>query len=282
MVGTICFQVKSVTPFRRWRECGGSDRVKRASQEGQTPREWKGIDLSKWEAIKNCSKKHVTMTLSHPKAAALASLRQALGTNVRSGSEWLRECESRETPLLRSPAGEIGIDVLLEGLRPGRITEVIVAGPSRGGGLIFAALLARARCEGRYMALVDVGSGLVIENIPERDLESLLWIGCDSVEQAVAACDVVARDENFRWLLVDGREARSEDWRTVPPSVWQRIVRSLREQGVIGLILARVPVTGVVKDRYEVQTHLDAEAFHEERSRLLKRMRVRSVRGEVR
>lgn len=219
------------------------------------------------------------MPQPHPKAAALASLRQALGTKVRSGSEWLQECEHVETGVSPPLSAGVGVEELVAGLRPGRLTEVLVTGPSRGGGLVLAALLARARREARYAVLFDVGSGLAMESFPGRDLESLLWVGCDSVGQAVAAFDVAVRDENFRWFILDGRDVRPEDWRTVRPAVWQRIAQPLRERGAIGLILSRVPVTGVAKQRYELEARLDLECLHEERSRLLASVRVRSARG---
>lgn len=220
------------------------------------------------------------MPLPHPKAAALASLRQALGSKVRSGSEFLHESQGRGMEASPPPGGSSGVEELVAGLRPGRITEVIVTGPSRGGGLVLAALLGRARREERYAVLFDVGGGFAIESFPGRDLESLLWIGCDSVEQAVAAFDVAARDENFRWFILDGRDVRPEDWRAVRPALWQRIAQPLRERGATGLILSRVPVTGVAKERYELEARFDLEALYEERSRLLATVRVRSARGE--
>jgi hypothetical protein len=221
------------------------------------------------------------MSLPHPKAAALASLRQALGSKVRSGSEFLHECEGRGMESSPLRVGASGVEELVVGLRPGRITELLVAGPSRGGGLVLAALLARARREERYAVLFDVGSGFDIGSFPGRDLESLLWIGCDSVEQAVAAFDVAARDENFRWFILDGRDARPEDWRAVRPALWQRIAQPLRERGATGLILSRVPVTGVAKERYELEARFDLEALQDERSRLLASVRVRPARGDL-
>lgn len=225
------------------------------------------------------------MTLSSAKTAALETLRRELGGKVRSGSEWLREnAENREGGAAPGPvpAGETGIEALVAGLRPGRLTEILVAGPSRGGGLVLAALLARMRREGSYAVLFDVGSGFDLAGFPERDLESLLWVGCDSVAQAVAAFDVAARDENFRAFVLDGRDARPEDWRAVRPALWQRIAQPLRERRATGLILARFPVTATAKDRYELVSRLGLDGLHEERGQLLGVVRARPVqRGGV-
>lgn len=217
------------------------------------------------------------MSAPPAKLAALEALRRELGGKVRSGSEFLEECEQRG-PVATAATGNEA-ETFVAGLRPGRLNEVIVPGPSRGGGLVLAALLARARREGQYAVLLDVGSGFAIESFPERDLESLLWIGCDSMAQAVAAFDVAARDENFRWFVLDGRDAAPEDWRAVRPALWQRIAQPLRERGAVGLILSRVPVTNVAKDRYELESRFDLEALHEERDRLLAAVRARPARG---
>ncbi|MCB1206727.1 MAG: hypothetical protein KDN18_20890 [Verrucomicrobiae bacterium] len=209
---------------------------------------------------------------------AVKSLRKELGSRLFFGTDLLREFGKNGAgeafPPAGGVAGESGIAGLVAGLRPGRLTEVVVAGPSQGGGLVLAALLARARLEGSYAMLFDVGSGFAVESFPDRDLETLLWVGCDSVLQAVTAFDIAARDENFRWFVLDGREGKSEDWRAVRPSLWQRISLLLRERGAAGLILARTPVTGVSKDRHEVTARFGLEALHAERSRLFSAVRV--------
>ncbi len=157
----------------------------------------------------------------------------------------------------------------------GRLTEILVPGPSRGGGLFLAALLARTRRAGHYAVLFDVGSGFEVESFPERDLESLLWVGCDSVVQAVAGFDVAARDENFRCFVLDGRDAAPEDWRAVRPALWQRVVRQLRERDAVGAILARRTATAVAKDRYELVSRLELDSLHRERGGVAAQVRAR-------
>lgn len=217
--------------------------------------------------------------------AAIETLRAQLGPRLCSGTDLLRQCVEDvgeiSVPREGGMAGEKGIEELVAGLRPGRLTEILVPGPSRGGGLVLAALLARMRREGSYAVLFDVGSGFDIAGFPERDLESLLWVGCDSVAQAVAAFDVAVRDENFRAFVLDGRDARPEDWRAVRPALWQRIAHPLRERRATGLILARSPVTALAKDRYELFSRLELEGLYEERGRLLAAVRARPARGNL-
>lgn len=205
----------------------------------------------------------------------VAALRRDLGGKLCSGAEYLREWERRDSLVREEPSrAGCGLDRLAAGLRRGAFTEVRVPGPSQGGGLFLAALLARARSEGSYTALLDVGAGFEVEGFPERDLETLLWIGCASVMEAVALFDVVARDGNFRRIVLDGRDCPREDWRAVRAALWQRLARQIRERGAMGVLLTRVS-TGMARDRYELEARLELGQLQGEREGIMEAVRVR-------
>lgn len=213
------------------------------------------------------------------KTAAFEALRRELGARVCLGTELLQHQERCE-PRQETGVGEL--DRLLGGgLARGRLTEIVVPGPSRGGGIVLAAFCARSRQEGHYAMMLDIGGGMAVEQLPARDLESLLWVGCDSAAQAVAVFDVAVRDENFRWFLVDGRDCRPEDWRSVRPAHWQRIGGQLREREAVAVLLARAPVTNLAKDRVELISRLDLEALHREREDLIASIRFRRAAVET-
>lgn len=214
-----------------------------------------------------------------PKTAAIEALRRELGARVCLGTELLQQ-QGRREPRQETGVGEL--DRLLGGgLARGRLTEIVVPGPSRGGGMVLAALCARSRSEGHYAMLIDIGGGMAVEQLPARDLESLLWVGCESAAQAVAVFDVAVRDENFRWFLIDGRDCRPEDWREVRPAHWQRIGGPLREREAVAVLLARSAVTNLAKDRVELVSRLDLEALHREREELIASIRFRRAAVET-
>lgn len=210
------------------------------------------------------------------KSDALESLRRQLGRQIKSGSELLQE---REEKTLRLVTGLGGLNAALGGgLQPGQLTEIIGRGPSRGGGVIMAALLARARSEGRYVMLLDIGAGFSIESFPERDLESLLWVGCDSAMQAVEALDVATRDENFPLFLLDGRDCEPSDWKSVRAQQWYRILNQLRQREAVAVLFARSEVTSATKHRLELVSRLALDDLHQERDAILNRAQFRPGR----
>jgi len=210
------------------------------------------------------------------KIDALESLRKQLGRQIKSGTELLQEREQKGICLVT------GLDGLDEtpggGLPRGQLTEIIGRGPSRGLGVVMAALLARARGEGRYVMLFDVGAGFSIESFPEGDLESLLRVGCDSAKQAVEALDVATRDENFHLFLLDGRDCEHSDWKSVRTQQWYRILNQLRQREAVAVLFARSEVTSATKHRLEVVSRLALDDLHQERLVILSRTQFQPVR----
>lgn len=210
------------------------------------------------------------------KTDALKSLRKQLGRQLKSGTEFLQE---REQKTIRLVTGLGGLNAALGGGLPqGQLTEIIGRGPSRGGGVVMAALLARARREGRYVMLFDIGAGFSIGGFPERDLESLLWVGCDSAKQAVEALDVATRDENFPLFLLDGRDCEPSDWKSVRAQQWYRILNQLRQREAVAVLFARSEVTSATKHRLELVSRLALDDLHQERDAVLSRVQFQPVR----
>lgn len=206
------------------------------------------------------------------KVAAMAAIRNQLGNRVVSGSEFLRLHETKET---RTATGLSGLNEQLGGGLPrGQLTEIVSpdvsAGSGLGGsGLVMAELLAQARRERRYVMLLDVGCGFTPESFPEPDLEALLWVGCESAQQAVEALDIASRDENFQLFLLDLRSCEPADWSNVRANQWYRVLGQLRPREAMGVIFARKAVTAASKHRLSVSANLSVDSLDRERAELL-------------
>ncbi len=211
------------------------------------------------------------------KSAALLALRSQLGSRIKSGTEFLQEREQKD---LRFATGLGGLDEMFGGGLPrGQLTEIIVPGVSRGGGVVLAELLARARRERHYAMLLDVGLGFSVESFPEADLESLLWVGCDSIQAAVESLDVATRDENFHLFLLDGRDCEAADWRAIRVQQWYRVLQQLRQRDAVAIIFAKSPATAATKHRLEIVSRLSLDCLELDRSEIVAQRRFRPMRG---
>ena len=211
--------------------------------------------------------------------AALEALRHQLSGKVTSGADLLNEQSHKTTHLSTTLKGLN--DALGGGLSQGQLTEILSPSVSCGGGLVMAELLSQARRERRYAMLLDVGQGFTPESFPSEDLESLLWVGCDSARQAVEVLDVASRDENFHLFLVDLRDCEPKDWREVRSNLWYRVIGQLREREAVCVIFARSAVTTATKQRLEIATKLGLEAMDVERGTLLERTHFQRALGGV-
>ncbi|MEX2578689.1 MAG: hypothetical protein WD342_06500 [Verrucomicrobiales bacterium] len=201
------------------------------------------------------------------KVAAVEAIRHQLGSRITSGGELLKLHETREA---RAATGMRGLNEQLGGGLPrGQLTEIIAPGVSQGGGLVMAELLAQARRERRYAMLFDVGRGFTPECVPESDLESLLWVGCESAQQAVEALDIASRDENFQLFLLDLRDCEPSDWRAVKSNQWYRVLGQLRPREAVTVIFAREAVTSASKHRLAVDADLSLDSLDRERAALI-------------
>lgn len=239
-------------------------------------------------------------SIKEDKIAALASIRNQLGAKITTGAEWARVQETRSEsygwaqspgqaspgqPLLAAVPGEREEPEersVLEGewLRIGRgiprgqLTEIVERddgdlpgdGASPGGaGLAMAALLHRARCDRQYVMLLDVGSGFSVESFPEKDLESLLWVGCASAAEAIEALDIASRDENFALFLLDFRNCEPGEWRSLRPRQWYRVLGQMRQRSAAAVLFAETPVTPVSRQKWKVRTTLSCRDLDRER-----------------
>jgi hypothetical protein len=200
------------------------------------------------------------------KISELQALRRQLGSKITSAAALLEEQEGRG---IRWSSGREDWDEALGGgWARGQLTEIIAPTASSGGGLVMARLLRQVRLENRYALLIDVGCAFSTESIPAVDLETLLWVGCRSVPEAMEVFDVASRDENFHLFMVDLRNSDPSDWRSVRAGQWYRILGQLRQREAVAVMFSRCPVTAAAKHRYELAGRLAFESLEHERQRI--------------
>ncbi len=214
------------------------------------------------------------MTTHHPaeeseRAAAFDALRE------RMKAEFPSSCLREEK---RFKLGVPGIDGGCGGIPAGALTEVVVPPASAGSGLVLGALIGLARRENAYLALVDGGDGFDPETMGFERLEHLFWVRCSRLEQAVEAADLLLRDSNFRFHVVDLSHHDSGRLRRVPGRVWYRFQRLARQEGAVVVCFSPVGVIPSARLRLSCLPGEGLEQLDWPREQLAAGLRVEIIR----
>jgi hypothetical protein len=179
---------------------------------------------------------------------ALGRLRSALPEAFRSRlrsarelSRSLREEEEEHPPL---PTAVPSLDRLLEGGLPrGHLVE-LVGGRSSGRFSALLAALAAATGIGEPAGLVDLGDGLdpAAATALGADLERLLWLRPTTLQQAVAAAEMLL-GAGFPLVALDLGNPPVRGGRGVE-AVWLRLARAARSYGAALLVGSPYRVSG--------------------------------------
>ncbi len=188
---------------------------------------------------------------------------------------------------IRRPAGgaATGIaavdEVLGGGLAAGRLTECVAAGPSRGGQLLLAGLLAATRAARQRLALVDGADGFAPEAVPADHLRHLVWVRCRGAAEALAAGDLLVRDGNYAVIALDLRGLPARTLRRQPAAAWYRLQRAA-EGGAAVLVLTPYPLVPAVPWRLRLRSPLTLEQARQPRAALAAGLAVEVERSASR
>lgn len=127
-----------------------------------------------------------------------------------------------------APLSGIGILDRL-GVHGGSIAEAVSEVPGRGACLLLAEVIREAAAQSRPVVLIDACDSFDPQSLPPAACRSLLWIRCQSVQNAVKAADLLLRDGNLTLILMDLERCPSLELRRIPASSWHRL-RMLTEK----------------------------------------------------
>lgn len=124
------------------------------------------------------------------------------------------------------------------GLPKGAITQFVVPKISSGGTLVLHEII-DARCrDTQPTALVDAKDCF---DLPVT-YPHLLWARCTSAMQAVKATDLLLRDGNLPFIILDLKPSSARELRRVPATAWYRLQRCAEESRCSLLVITSHPV----------------------------------------
>jgi len=175
-------------------------------------------------------------------------------------------CSSAESGL---PSGLPQLDQTLGGLPPAALTEIVCDAPSCGGHLLLAGLLATTRQARQRIAFVDASDAFDPGSHEPSSLEHLVWVRPHTPEVAFAAADLLARDANLAWVVLELRGVPVHRLSRIPAPSWYRLQRSLESSGVAGLVLSPHPLAPCARVRLRLRQSHRLLSLDEDQSALI-------------
>lgn len=156
----------------------------------------------------------------------------------------------------------------------GAISEVIPAGPGAGLLLLVAGLLGEPEEAPQHpeVVLIDGSDAFDPDSYSPGACSRLLWVRCSSAAVMVRAADLLIRDGNVPFVLLETLGLPGREISALPSAVWWRMQQAAERTGCRVLVMspeARVPCA---KMRLSLSADLTLQDLDLPRAELLARL----------
>ena len=171
-------------------------------------------------------------------------------------------------------------DAQTQGLRLGEVTEI--CGGLGGAGLIMDALLEASAKRGWLGAWVDAGDTLEVADWESQRLRRMLWVRCGEAVLALKSVDLLLRDGNASWVVLDLQGVSPEALQRVSGSHWHRFHRLVEQRENVLVVLSPTPIVEGARVRVAVGCDWTLDALERPREALRREALVQVfVRGRT-
>ena len=157
----------------------------------------------------------------------------------------------------------------------GAITEVIPAGPGAGLMLLVAGLLGDPESASPHpeMVLIDGADAFDPASFTGAACSKLLWVRCGSAIEMLKSADLLVRDGNVPFVLLDAIGMARRDLAALPASAWWRLKQNAEANGGRLLVMSSFPLVPCAGLRLSLSADLSLDDFDMPRSCVLEKMR---------
>lgn len=161
----------------------------------------------------------------------------------------------------------------------GKISEVVPEGKRPLLGLLLAEMLGDSenRVSIPDFVLVD-GDGFDPRSFVDGACSRLLWVRCGRAEELMRAADLLIRDGNIPFILLDACGFAERDLRALPVSAWWRLNQMAERSGCRVLMLSPFPLVPCAAVRLSLSSRLSLADFDRYRSELFSEIEVQPQR----
>jgi len=123
----------------------------------------------------------------------------------------------------------------------GALTELVAPGASAGCGLLIADLMAEldANDAPEPLALIDGADAFDPASHGAARCARVLWVRSREVAKSLKIADLLLRDGNLPWIVLDLAGLPEADLRRIPGSSWHRLHGLTRKAGARLLVMTR-------------------------------------------
>lgn len=159
----------------------------------------------------------------------------------------------------------------------GAISEVVCAGPVSGLGLWVAGLLdgqeliSQASPE---LVWIDGADSFDPESFGQAACSRLLWVRCQAAAEMLKAADLLARDGNVPFLLLDASGLPRKDLTAFPTSAWWRLKQTIETNKTRLVVLSSFPLIPCASKRWSLFSDFSLKDFDCPSNNLRQRLRT--------
>jgi len=163
-----------------------------------------------------------------------------------------------------------GVAFTAEAFPLGAISEVVAAGPVSGLGLWVAGLLGEPERGSAHPEFVwiDGADGFDPSSFSAAACSRLLWVRCRAVTEMFKAADLLARDGNVPFLLLDSTRLPRKDLLAFPAAGWWRLKQTVENHGGRLVVMTAFPLVPCAKQRWQLSADLCLQDFDKTREEL--------------
>lgn len=172
------------------------------------------------------------------------------------------------------PTGVPQLDGPLRGgLAKGALAEMVAERPGCGSTLLMTALIHRALGENKFTAVIDGQDSLDVTQLGEN-LSRLLWVRCRSTAESLKAADLILRDGNLPFVLLDLASNPAVQLRKIPATMWYRFQRLLEQTSAVCVVMVPRPMVAPAQARITLRSRFSIQALDREPQELLSELKL--------
>lgn len=163
----------------------------------------------------------------------------------------------------------------------GAISEVVSEGPVSGLGLWVAEMLAESAegptakmSDSPQLVWIDGADGFDPASFDAAACSRLLWVRCRAVAEMFRAADLLARDGNAPFLLIDATGLPRRELSAFPASAWWRLKQAVEGNGTRLVVLSSAAMVPCAARRWQLSADFSLEDFDRPAADLLGRLEV--------